>query len=171
MICHGWDDRPVGTVTSHSALARSTTGERVYSRRGNDWTARFGPIGGALKHLPANGFVIDGEVVVPDDNGRPNFGWLQDDLAEGRTDRMLYYAFELLWLDGGRCDTCQRGCRRTISGPIRARESCRAIRTRGRVFGVRQPRRRPRRPIQRGSGAPIPSSTVNSPPPVSPATR
>jgi bifunctional non-homologous end joining protein LigD len=44
--------------------------------------------------------VIDGEVVVPDDEGRPNFGWLQDDLAEGRTDRMLYYAFDLLWLDG-----------------------------------------------------------------------
>jgi bifunctional non-homologous end joining protein LigD len=72
----------------------------IYSRRGNDWTARFGSIGAALQHLPANGFVIDGEVVVPDDEGRPNFGWLQDDLAEGRTDRMLYYAFDLLWLDG-----------------------------------------------------------------------
>ena len=72
----------------------------VYSRRGNDWSARFGSIGAALQHLPANGFVIDGEVVVPDHEGRPNFGWLQDDLAEGRTDRMLYYAFDLLWLDG-----------------------------------------------------------------------
>ena len=72
----------------------------IYSRRGNDWTTRFGPIGVALQHLPANGFIIDGEVVVPDDQGRPNFGWLQADLAEGRTDRMLYYAFDLLWHDG-----------------------------------------------------------------------
>jgi bifunctional non-homologous end joining protein LigD len=54
----------------------------VYSRRGNDWTARFGPIGVALQHLPANGFIIDGEVIVPDHEGRPNFGWLQADLAE-----------------------------------------------------------------------------------------
>jgi bifunctional non-homologous end joining protein LigD len=72
----------------------------IYSRRGNDWTARFGPIAEALQHLPANDLIIDGEVVVPDDQGRPNFGWLQADLAEGRTDRMLYYAFDLLWLDG-----------------------------------------------------------------------
>ena len=32
----------------------------VYSRRGNDWSARFLPIAEALRHLPANGFVIDG---------------------------------------------------------------------------------------------------------------
>jgi hypothetical protein len=48
----------------------------VYSRRGNDLTARFGAIGAALQHLPANGFIIDGEVIVPDHEGRPNFGWL-----------------------------------------------------------------------------------------------
>ena len=72
----------------------------IYSRRGNDWSARFRPIAEVLRHLSANGFVIDGEVVVPDHEGLPNFGWLQADLAEGRTDRMLYYAFDLLWLDG-----------------------------------------------------------------------
>jgi hypothetical protein len=50
----------------------------------------------ALQHLLAN---IDGEVVVPDEHGRPNFHWLQDDLAEGRTvlrdfDKGGYY---LIW--------------------------------------------------------------------------
>ena len=58
----------------------------IYSRRSNDWTARFGPIGAALQHLPANGFVIDGAVVIPDNEWRPNFGWLQADLAAGRTE-------------------------------------------------------------------------------------
>ena len=81
-------------ATFHDARAT------VYSRRGNDWTARFPTIAGALQHLPANGFIIDGEVVVPDEQGRPNFGRLQDDLAVNRTDRMLYYAFDLLWSDG-----------------------------------------------------------------------
>src|SRR5262249_16871117 len=44
--------------------------------------------------------VIDGEVVSADANGRPNFGALQDDLKQRRYDRMVYYAFDLLHLDG-----------------------------------------------------------------------
>jgi ATP-dependent DNA ligase len=61
---------------------------------------RTSRIADALRRLPANGFIIDGEVVVTDDRGRPNFGWLQDDLAEGRRNRLLYFSFDLLWLDG-----------------------------------------------------------------------
>jgi hypothetical protein len=28
---------------------------------------------------------------VPDEHGRPNFGWVQNDSAAGRSDRMLYH--------------------------------------------------------------------------------
>jgi hypothetical protein len=38
--------------------------------------------------------VLQGEVVVPDEHGRPNFGWVQNDSAAGRSDRMLYHALE-----------------------------------------------------------------------------
>jgi bifunctional non-homologous end joining protein LigD len=43
--------------------------------------------------------IIDREVVVVHE-GRTNFSELQADLAIGDQDRLLYYAFDLLWLDG-----------------------------------------------------------------------
>jgi bifunctional non-homologous end joining protein LigD len=39
-------------------------------------------------------------MISADTTGRPNFGALQDDLKRGRYDRMIYYAFDLLHLDG-----------------------------------------------------------------------
>ena len=43
--------------------------------------------------------IIDGEVVVVHE-GRTNFSELQAELAAGRQDRLVYYAFDLLWRDG-----------------------------------------------------------------------
>ena len=43
--------------------------------------------------------IIDGEVVVVHE-GRTNFSELQAGLAAGRQDRLIYYAFDLLWRDG-----------------------------------------------------------------------
>jgi DNA ligase D len=44
--------------------------------------------------------VIDGEIVVQDDAGVSHFPSLQDALAEGRTDALTFFAFDLLHLDG-----------------------------------------------------------------------
>jgi bifunctional non-homologous end joining protein LigD len=55
---------------------------------------------GRYSRLPAGKIVIDGEVVSPDADGRPNFGALQDDLKRRRYDRMVFYAFDLLHVDG-----------------------------------------------------------------------
>ena len=49
---------------------------------------------------PANDLILDGEAVVADSRGIPDFGLLHADLAAGRKDRLLYYAFDLLYLDG-----------------------------------------------------------------------
>ncbi|WP_334420508.1 ATP dependent DNA ligase [Bradyrhizobium sp. AZCC 1588] len=43
--------------------------------------------------------IIDGEVVVVHE-GRTNFSELQAELAAGRQDRLVFYAFDLLWRDG-----------------------------------------------------------------------
>ena len=51
------------------------------------WTTRLRPL------------IIDGEVIVEKD-GRSNFSELQADLAAGGSGRMLYYVFDLLYLDG-----------------------------------------------------------------------
>src|SRR6267142_2242628 len=71
--------------------------KRVFTRNGLDWTKRFSVIAGALD-IPGQA-VIDGEVVVTHE-GRANFSELQAELAAGRQDRLVYYAFDLLWHNG-----------------------------------------------------------------------
>jgi bifunctional non-homologous end joining protein LigD len=70
--------------------------KRVFTRNGLDWTKRFSVIAGALD-LPGQA-ILDGEVVVIHE-GRTNFSELQAELAAGRQDRLVYYAFDLLWRD------------------------------------------------------------------------
>jgi bifunctional non-homologous end joining protein LigD len=72
----------------------------LYTRSGLDWTNRFPTIAADVGRLPASKLVIDGEVISADAQGRPNFSTLQDDLKQRRYDRMVYYAFDLLHLDG-----------------------------------------------------------------------
>ena len=71
--------------------------KKVYTRNGLDWTKRFSVIAGTLD-IPGQA-IIDGEVVVVHE-GRTNFSELQAELAAGRQDRLIYYAFDLLWRDG-----------------------------------------------------------------------
>jgi bifunctional non-homologous end joining protein LigD len=71
--------------------------KKIYIRNGLDWTKRFSVIAGALD-IPGQA-IIDGEVVVVHE-GRTNFSELQAELAAGRQDRLVYYAFDLLWRDG-----------------------------------------------------------------------
>jgi bifunctional non-homologous end joining protein LigD len=60
---------------------------------------RFPTIATDVGRLPGS-LVIDGEIISADANGRPHFSALQDDLKQGRHDRMVYYAFDLLYRDG-----------------------------------------------------------------------
>jgi bifunctional non-homologous end joining protein LigD len=70
---------------------------KVFTRNGLDWTKRFSVIAGALD-MPGQA-IVDGEVVVIHE-GRTNFSELQAELAAGKQDRLVYYAFDLLWRDG-----------------------------------------------------------------------
>jgi bifunctional non-homologous end joining protein LigD len=72
----------------------------IYTRAGYDWTRRFQPIADTLATLPLTDLILDGEAVVADSRGIPDFGLLHADLAAGRKDRLLYYAFDLLYIDG-----------------------------------------------------------------------
>jgi bifunctional non-homologous end joining protein LigD len=81
--------------------ARLDHGEvRLLTRKQQDWTHRFKPVAAAVAALPAKTALIDGEIVVEDDNGISNFSLLQTDLKDGRSDRFVYYVFDLLYLDG-----------------------------------------------------------------------
>jgi bifunctional non-homologous end joining protein LigD len=73
---------------------------RLLTRKEQDWTHRFAPVAAAVAALDAETALLDGEVVVEDDKGVSNFSLLQTDLKDGRTDRFVYYVFDLLYLDG-----------------------------------------------------------------------
>jgi bifunctional non-homologous end joining protein LigD len=70
---------------------------RIFTRNGYDWTRRFSAISSSFKLRSQT--IFDGEVVVIHE-GRTNFSELQADLANGRQDRMLFYAFDILFHNG-----------------------------------------------------------------------
>ncbi|WP_333927005.1 non-homologous end-joining DNA ligase [Bradyrhizobium sp. CCBAU 11361] len=70
---------------------------KIFTRNGHDWTKRFSAIAGAFRLKSQT--IFDGEVVVVHE-GRTNFSKLQADLAKGRQDRMLFYAFDILFHNG-----------------------------------------------------------------------
>jgi bifunctional non-homologous end joining protein LigD len=92
------------TKSSSTVTARRRISENgcpaIYTRRAYDWTLRFRTIADALAALPADDLIPDGEALVADSRGVPDFGLLHADPAAGRKDRLLYYAFDLLYLDG-----------------------------------------------------------------------
>lgn len=74
---------------------------QLLTRSGLDWTERFGDrLPAALKALPVQTALVDGEIVVEGGNGSSDFSLLQQDLSEGRHDRFTYYIFDLMHLDG-----------------------------------------------------------------------
>lgn len=73
---------------------------RLLTRKGLDWTDRFGSIAAGLRDLGLGAALIDGEIVVEDENGIASFSGLQAALKAGRSDGMVYHAFDLLHLDG-----------------------------------------------------------------------
>lgn len=73
---------------------------RLITRGGLDWTRRYGDLPLAFGELPCRQAIIDGEIVVLDDKGISRFAMLQDALSAGAGNKLVYYAFDLLYLDG-----------------------------------------------------------------------
>jgi bifunctional non-homologous end joining protein LigD len=81
----------------------------LLSRSGLDVTATFPEIARAVRGLPYEGLVLDGEVVVNDADGMPSFGRLQrrgrirnrlDALRAGVETPAVYHVFDLLGVEG-----------------------------------------------------------------------
>lgn len=81
-------------------------GIRIRTRGGHDWTHRFPAILEATQGLGPATMIIDGEAVVLDEGGRPDFGLLQQSLgasgrqAGNRASDAIFYAFDLIYFDG-----------------------------------------------------------------------
>jgi bifunctional non-homologous end joining protein LigD len=64
-----------------------------------DWTNRFQKIASDAWHISAGSAIIDGEVVVPAENGPTDFSVLQNEL-KGRSSKVVLVAFDLLYPNG-----------------------------------------------------------------------
>jgi bifunctional non-homologous end joining protein LigD len=76
---------------------------RLATRRGRDWTKTFHESARALEGLRAKSAIVDGEIAYVDEAGRTDFQKLQNALAStvaAERSRLVYYLFDLLWLDG-----------------------------------------------------------------------
>lgn len=70
----------------------------IRSRNNNSFNQKFSSVFEALKSWPVNA-VVDGEIVVLNSEGKPDFGGLQQWSRTGEG-HLFYYLFDLLWLDG-----------------------------------------------------------------------
>ncbi|MCP3411024.1 DNA ligase D [Bradyrhizobium sp. CCGB01] len=68
------------------------------TRKGLDWTDKFAAIAKEAGELPD--VMIDGEIVALDHNGAPNFSSLQAALSDGKTEDLIFFAFDLLFAEG-----------------------------------------------------------------------
>lgn len=71
----------------------------LYSRNGIDFLEKYPPVAEALRSFKHD-VVIDGEIVVVDDDGIARFEWLQDWNRQQSRGSILYYVFDILWCDG-----------------------------------------------------------------------
>lgn len=72
---------------------------RLFTRRGKDWTAKFDSVRQALSELPVHQAILDGEVVVLDEQGISHFQALQN-VLDGGAARLFYYVFDVMYCEG-----------------------------------------------------------------------
>ena len=92
------------------ALALLSHGRaRLLSRRGNEITLQYPSLVQEVAEQPADGLVLDGEIVALDESGHPSFERLQQrmnltrepDIRHAEVEvPVIYYVFDLLHLDG-----------------------------------------------------------------------
>ena len=73
---------------------------RLLTRKANDWTDRFPGLAAVFAGLPAKTAVMDGELVVVAPNGTTSFQMLQNVIGSARQDELVFYVFDLMYLDG-----------------------------------------------------------------------
>jgi bifunctional non-homologous end joining protein LigD len=68
------------------------------TRSGLDWTAKFKEIGKDAHALPD--CLLDGEACALDHNGSPDFPALQAALSDGKTQDLIFFVFDALFIEG-----------------------------------------------------------------------
>ncbi len=72
---------------------------RAFTRNGYDWTAKYPGIVRAAEDLWCASSIIDGEVIIQDEQGRCDFGSFKSAM-KARPEKLVFMAFDLLSLNG-----------------------------------------------------------------------
>ena len=92
---------------------------RAITRNGHDWTDKYRSVVAAATTLDCANAILDGEIVVQDGRGKSFFSLLQRALADHRDDALLYFAFDLLYVNGrdltGEALTVRKGLLRRLA--------------------------------------------------------
>ena len=75
-------------------------GLHIYSRNALDWTKELSAIARLVGNLPVKEMILDGEAVVLSRKGVADLQALRRELGNPDSERLTYYAFDLLYLDG-----------------------------------------------------------------------
>ena len=73
---------------------------QLLTRTGLDWSRRYKRTIEALRSLQVKSAYLDGELCALNADGVPVFSRLQAAMDEGRTDQLVFFAFDLLFLNG-----------------------------------------------------------------------
>jgi bifunctional non-homologous end joining protein LigD len=73
---------------------------KLFTRNGHDWTHKLPAQAKALASLGVESAWLDGEMVVADEHGVPDFQALQNAFEANRSGNILYYLFDLPYLNG-----------------------------------------------------------------------
>ena len=72
---------------------------RIYTRNGHDWTAKYSDLVQEAKGLGAESAIIDGEIIVTNEDGLSDFRPLRKAITS-RQHHLYFVAFDLLHLNG-----------------------------------------------------------------------
>ena len=85
----------------YRVMARIEHGDvRLLTRNGHDWTHKLPRQAEALAELGLESAWLDGEMVVANDQGVPDFQALQNAFEAGSSGKIAYYLFDMPYLNG-----------------------------------------------------------------------
>lgn len=73
---------------------------QLITRSGLNWSHKYKNLQQECEKLPVESIVMDGEIVWLDKQGHSSFDGLQNALEDGNSTELVYYVFDLLYLNG-----------------------------------------------------------------------
>jgi bifunctional non-homologous end joining protein LigD len=88
-------------LDGYRMLARVEHGvARLFTRRGHDWTDRMKSLALAVENLGISNGWLDGEIVVMNSHGLPDFNALQNAIGNRRNESIVYFTFDAPFYGG-----------------------------------------------------------------------